>query len=76
MVLALGKEGGLGVLPTRLPIEEQASTIRRIKNYEMDFVEDPITARENETINEILRVIDKTLEDMEIIIRQPYTECI
>ncbi len=59
MALALGKEGGLGVLPIRLPIEEQVGIIKRIKHYEMGFVEEPVTARENETIEEVLRKVEK-----------------
>ena len=33
MALALGKEGGLGVLPARLSVKEQVSIIEKIKSY-------------------------------------------
>ena len=59
MALALGKEGGLGVLPARLSIKEQVEIIRKIKGYEMGFVEDPITVRENATIDEVVRLVEK-----------------
>jgi len=59
MALALGKEGGLGILPARLPIEEQAEIVRRIKKYEMGFVEDPVTARKEATIEEVLRLVEQ-----------------
>jgi IMP dehydrogenase len=59
MALALGKEGGLGVLPARLSIKEQVSIIDRIKGYEMGFVEDPITVRETATIDEVVRLVEK-----------------
>lgn len=59
MALALGKEGGLGVLPARLLIEEQVSIIEKIKGYEMGFVEDPITVRETATIDEVVRLVEK-----------------
>ncbi len=59
MALALGKEGGLGVLPARLSIEEQVSIIEKIKGYEMGFVEDPITVRETATIDEVVRLVEK-----------------
>src|SRR3989344_3291049 len=42
MTLALGKEGGLGILPARMTIDDQANIVSRIKNYEMGFVEDPV----------------------------------
>jgi IMP dehydrogenase len=59
MALALGKEGGLGVLPARLSIEEQVSIIEKIKGYEMGFVKDPITVRETATIDEVVRLVEK-----------------
>ena len=59
MALSLGKEGGLGVLPARLPVKEQIKIIDKIKSYEMGFVEDPITARENATIDEVVRLVEK-----------------
>ena len=59
MALALGKEGGLGVLPARLSVKEQVEIIEKIKGYEMGFVEDPITVRENATIDEVVRLVEK-----------------
>ncbi len=59
MALALGREGGLGILPARLPVEEQADMVRKIKAYEMGFVEEPIWARENATVEEILKLMEK-----------------
>lgn len=59
MALALGKEGGLGVLPVRLSIEEQVDIIKKIKMYEMGFVEDPIKVRENMAIEDVIREIEK-----------------
>lgn len=59
MALALGKEGGLGILPARLPIREQADIVNRIKNYEMSFVEEPPTIRETSSIEEALRIVEK-----------------
>ncbi len=58
MALALGKEGGIGILPAGLSIEEQQSIVRKIKEYEMGFVEDPITVRETKTIEEVLREVN------------------
>ena len=59
MALSLGKEGGLGILPARLSITEQSEIVRKIKEYEMSFVEDPITLRENVMIEEALRLIEQ-----------------
>ncbi|MFH1209262.1 MAG: IMP dehydrogenase [archaeon] len=59
MALALGKEGGLGVLPVRLPLEDQVGIIKKIKSYEMSFVEDPVTKREDVTVEEVLKEIER-----------------
>jgi len=59
MALALGKEGGLGVLPARLSIKEQVEIINQIKGYEMGFVEDPVSVRDNATIDEAVRLVEK-----------------
>jgi IMP dehydrogenase len=59
MALALGKAGGLGVLPARLSVEEQADIVRRIKSYEMGFVEESITVRETQTVEEVLKTVKK-----------------
>mgnify|MGYP006086168067 FL=1 len=59
MALALGKEGGLGILPARLPINDQVEIINKIKGYEMGFVEDPVSVRDNATIDEAVRLVEK-----------------
>ena len=59
MALALGKEGGLGVLPARLSVKEQVEIIDKIKGYEMGFVEDPVSVRDNATIDEAVRLVEK-----------------
>ena len=59
MALALGKEGGLGVLPARLSIKEQVEIINQIKGYEMGFVDDPVSVRDNATIDEAVRLVEK-----------------
>ncbi len=58
MALALGKEGGIGILPARLRTEEQADIVRRIKNYEMGLV-NPIRARAEQTVEEVLREVQR-----------------
>ncbi|MFT4297605.1 MAG: IMP dehydrogenase [Candidatus Woesearchaeota archaeon] len=59
MCVALGKFGGIGILPVNLPIEEQAQIVKSIKHLDLSFVEDPLTARENETIEEVIRKIEQ-----------------
>ncbi len=59
MALALGKEGGIGVLPLKFGMDEQARIVNKIKHYEMGFVQDPLTVGENATIDEVLKIVEK-----------------
>lgn len=59
MALALGMEGGLGVLPVRLPLSEQVSIVERIKSHEMGFVDDPDRVNDTQTIEQVLGKMDK-----------------
>ncbi len=59
LALSLGREGGMGVLPARLSVEDQSLIVRRIKNLEMNFVENPLTINADATIEEALRLVEK-----------------
>ena len=59
MALSLGKEGGIGILPARLSIEQQVEIIKEVKGHEMGFVEDPVSVRENATIDDAVRIVEK-----------------
>ncbi len=59
MALALAKEKGIGILPARLPIEQQAATVNRIKSYEMGFVERPLTVPQEATIDQVLKIVEQ-----------------
>jgi len=59
MALALGREGGLGILPSRLSVEEQVGIVGKIKSYEMSFVDSPLTVRDDATIEDVLREIER-----------------
>lgn len=58
LALALGKAGGIAILPVKMSIDEQAKTVLRIKQHDLAFVEDPLSVRENTTIKEIVRKIE------------------
>ena len=58
MALALGKEGGMGILPMGLSIKEQVSIIKKIKEHEPSFVKMPISVREYETVGEVIKKIE------------------
>jgi IMP dehydrogenase len=59
MALALNKEGGIGVLPVRMPHERKIEVVKALKSYEMGFVEDPVSVREGETVEDALDKIQQ-----------------
>ena len=59
MVVALGKEGGIGIIPSGYSPEEQADIARRAKATEMNFVSEPLSARPEATIESVLNLIEQ-----------------
>ena len=59
MALALGKEGGVGVLPARLSVKEQVEIIDKIKVMKWDLWKIPVSVRETATIDEVVRLVEK-----------------
>jgi len=57
LALALGKEGGIGILPVRLPLKDQLDIVRQLKAYTPGFVDDPVTLRETARVEEALNVM-------------------
>jgi len=57
MAIALGKIGGMGVLPARFTAEEQAKIVTNIKNQDLSFVDEPKTLYSNHTIEKALSII-------------------
>jgi IMP dehydrogenase len=59
MAVALGKERGISVLPTRWDLDYQTDIVKKIKEYNMGFVDEPQTVDENQTINDALELVEK-----------------
>ncbi len=57
MVVSLGREGGIGILPLRMGLEDKISTIEKAKNIEMGFVENPVTMPGGSTVEEALKMV-------------------
>jgi IMP dehydrogenase len=58
--IALALLGGLGVLHKNNLPEEQAREVRRVKKFQHAVIGQPVTIRKNQTIAEVLRVIEET----------------
>ena len=56
LAIALAQEGGIGFIHKNMPIEVQASEVRRVKKYESGVVVHPITVGPNTTIRELKEI--------------------
>ena len=59
MALALGKEGGLGVLPVRMEMQDKLEAIGKIKNYGINFVEKPIKANQSDNLETVITLAER-----------------
>ncbi len=57
--LELGRRGGIGILPNNLSVDEQSGIVRRFKDYEIEFVEDPVRVNDNATIWQVLEKLEQ-----------------
>ena len=59
LAIALGQEGGLGVVHKNLDIKQQAEEVRRIKRAESGMIVDPITLDIKARVSEARRLAEK-----------------
>jgi IMP dehydrogenase len=59
LAIALAQEGGLGIIHKNMPIEIQASQVRKVKKFESGLVKDPITVSPETTVRQVLELSKK-----------------
>lgn len=57
LAIAIAQEGGIGVLHKNMSIEDQATQVRKVKRSESGMILDPVTMRENATIQDALNIM-------------------
>ena len=60
LCIELAKLGGLGVLPSSIPAEEQAGMVSKVKRYRSGFVYNVITVSPEERISKLLEIEKST----------------
>ncbi len=56
LAIELAKQGGLGVIPGSIPVQEQAEMVRRVKRYRSGFVYNVITVGPHDRISSLLEL--------------------
>jgi len=59
MAIAIAQEGGIGVLHKNMPIEEQASKVKKVKRSENGMIIDPVTLHENALIGDAHNIMNE-----------------
>ncbi|NHN87664.1 IMP dehydrogenase [Acetobacter conturbans] len=57
MAIAMAQHGGLGVIHKNFEPEEQAEQVRRVKRFESGMVVDPVTVGPDQTLAEVLAIM-------------------
>ena len=59
MAISMSQNGGLGVIHKNFDIETQSSEVKKVKRYEAGIVYNPITMNPNNTIEDVLTVMQE-----------------
>lgn len=59
MIVAIEKEGGLGIMPQSLPIERKIEILEKVKRANCALIENPITANPEMSLKEAKEVMQK-----------------
>lgn len=59
LAIAMAQEGGIGIIHKNMNAQAQANEVRQVKKFESGMVKDPITAKPNLTVKELLDVMAK-----------------
>lgn len=59
MAIAIGLQGGMGVIHNNMSPQEQASMVRQVKKYENGFITEPMCLSPNETVGDVLDIKER-----------------
>ena len=53
LAIALAQEGGIGIVPKNMPLEDQAREVRAVKKFESGIIRDPVTIGPGATVGDL-----------------------
>lgn len=56
MAIAIGLQGGMGVIHNNMSAQEQANMVRKVKKYENGFITEPMCLGPDETVGDVLDI--------------------
>lgn len=59
LAIALAQEGGIGVIHRNMTVEQQSRHVEKVKKYESGMIADPVTVSPEQSVEEVLALIDK-----------------
>ena len=57
LAITIAREGGIGVIHKNMPIEKQATEVRKVKRAESVMIHDPITINRDNTVSDALQLM-------------------
>ena len=57
--IAMAQAGGIGIIHKNLSIEDQAREVKKVKKSESGMVTDPICVKSNDTVGDVLAIMQK-----------------
>ncbi|MGD8402639.1 MAG: IMP dehydrogenase [Anaerolineales bacterium] len=60
MAIVMAREGGIGIIHRFMTIDDQVRQVMRVKKAESYVVDNPITLKTNDTVDDVKRIVEET----------------
>jgi IMP dehydrogenase len=59
MAITMAREGGIGIIHKNMSVDRQAEEVDRVKRSESGMIQNPVTIRPGQTLQDVLRVMER-----------------